>query len=70
MTGAALTVQDATGNGSASSVDVQWLPKSYRVRASSDVGGGMRIVIGVWGTWEPPRTYYVDNVPPLFTRAS
>jgi hypothetical protein len=69
-TGAALTVQDATGNGSASSVGVQWLPKSYRVRASSDAGGRIRIVIGVWGTWETPRTYYVDNVRILFTRAS
>jgi len=69
-TGAALTVQDATGNGSASSVGVQWLQKNYRVRATSDAGGRIRIVIGVWGTWETPRTYYVDNVRILFTRAS
>jgi hypothetical protein len=68
-TGAELTVQDATGNGSGSSVGVQWLPKSYRVRASSDAGGHMRIVIGVWGTWETPRTYYVDDVRLRFTRA-
>ena len=69
-TAAALTVQDATGNGSASNVGVQWLPKSYRVRASSDAGGRMQIVIGVWGTWATPRTYYIDNVQLLFTRAS
>ena len=69
-TAAALTVRDASGNGSASDVGVQWLPKSYRVRASSDAGGRMQIVIGVWGTWETPRTYYIDNVQLLFTRAS
>ncbi len=69
-TAASLTVQDATGNGSASDVGVQWLHKSYNVRASSDAGGRMQIVIGVWGTWETPRTYYIDNVRVLFTRAS
>ena len=69
-TAAALTVQDATGNGSASDVGVQWLQKSYRMRAVSDPGGRIHIVIGVWGTWETLRTYYVDNVRLLFTRAS
>ena len=68
-TAAALTVQEATGNGSPANVGVRWLQKSYRVRASSDAGGRMRIVIGVWGTWETPRTYYIDNVRLLFTRA-
>jgi hypothetical protein len=69
-TAAALTVQDATGNGSASDVGVQRLHKSYNVRASSDAGGRMQIVIGVWGTWETPRTYYIDNVRLLFTQTS
>ncbi len=69
-TAAALTVQDATGNGSPSNVGVQWLQKRYRVPASSDAGGRLQIVIGVWGTWETPRTYYIDNVRLLFTRAS
>jgi len=69
-TAAALTVQDATGNGSSSDVGVQWLQKSYRTRAVSDPGGRIHIVIGVWGTWETSRTYYVDNVRLLFTRAS
>jgi hypothetical protein len=40
------------------------------MRAVSDPGGRIHIVIGVWGTWETPRTYYVDNVRLLFTRAS
>lgn len=69
-TAAALTVRDASGNGSASDVGVQWLPKSYRMRAVSDPGGRIQIVIGVWATWETPRTYYIDNVRLLFTRAS
>ena len=69
-TAAALEVQDATGNGSASSVGVQWLQKSYRVQAVSDPGGHIQIVVGVWGTWQTPRTYYIDNVRLLFTRAS
>lgn len=69
-TAAALTVQDATGNGSAANVGVKWLQKSYRQRAVSDSGGRIQIVIGVWGTWATPRTYYIDNVRLLFTRAS
>ena len=69
-TAAALTVRDATGNGSASNVGVQWLQKSYRMRAVSDPGGRIQIVLGVWGTFETARTYYIDNVRLLFTRAS
>jgi hypothetical protein len=70
MTGAALMVQNATGNGSASSVGVQWIEKSYHIRAPSDAWSCIRIVIGVWETWETPRTCCLDREQLLFSRAN
>ena len=33
------------------------------VSSSRPAADGMiHVVIGVWGTWETPRTYYVDDV--------
>jgi hypothetical protein len=46
-----------------------WLSKSYRVSASSGADGRMTVVIGLWGTSEGARSYYIDNVRLLFTRA-
>lgn len=64
-----LTVQDATGNGAVSGTGLVWLSKSYRVSASSGADGRMTVVIGLWGTSEGARSYYIDNVRLLFTRA-
>jgi hypothetical protein len=25
------------------------------------------VVVGIWGTWETPRTYYVDDLSVQFT---
>ena len=56
------TVQDHTGNGSDSDVGYRWLRKSVSPSISADGSGRVYVVLGVWGTWETPRTYYVDDV--------
>ena len=65
-----LVVQDGTGSGSATDSGHQWLEKSYTARATADEDGRIHLVLGVGGTWETPRAYYIDNVRVLFTRAS
>lgn len=54
--------QGNTGNGSPNDVGYQWLPKQYEFTVSSGSSSTLYVVIGVWGTWQGPRTYYVDNV--------
>ena len=70
VSAAELMIQDATGNGSGTDVGNRWLAKRYAARAQADSEGRLYVVLGVWGTWETPRTYYVDNVRLLFTRVS
>ena len=39
-----------------------WLDKSYDSIVTPGAGGRLWVLIGVWGTWEGPGTYYVDAV--------
>ena len=39
-----------------------WLGKSYRDVVQTDLSGRIVVVVGVWGTFETPRTYYLDAV--------
>jgi hypothetical protein len=39
-----------------------WLDKSYTFTVQSDASATLHVVIGVWGTYEVARTYYVDSV--------
>ena len=57
-----LTFQDETANGSESDVGLRWLEKSYTLTIASDSEGEIWVTVGVWGRWETPRTYYVDNL--------
>ncbi|HVF11178.1 MAG TPA: hypothetical protein VNA16_10265 [Abditibacteriaceae bacterium] len=57
-----LTYQGNTGNGSDTDVGFRWLQKSYNFEVTSGGDGKLYVDIGVWGTWETPRTYYIDNV--------
>ena len=61
-----LTVQDATTAGDG----YEWTERSYTVRATSDEEGLMVVVLGLWGTSAESRTYYVDNVHLVMTRAN
>lgn len=56
-----LLYQGSTGNG-AQSPGHKWLSKSYDFTAQSSADGKLYLSIGVWGTWETTRTYYVDSV--------
>jgi len=62
-----LLFQESTGNNAQPEDGFVWLTKSYdfNVRSSSD--GKLYIIIGVWGTWETARTYYIDNVTISFS---
>lgn len=54
------TVQDHTGNGANNDVGYRWLHKSFHAAVPGDVSGVVYVVVGIWGTWETPRTYFVD----------
>jgi hypothetical protein len=56
------TSQEPTGNGAGRDVGYQWQRKYFRTSARGDPSGALYVVVGVWGTWETPRTYYVDDV--------
>lgn len=62
----AATLHDDTGSGANSSGYV-WLRKSVQMSANGNASGLIYVVIGVWGTFEVARTYYVDNVAVTLT---
>ena len=67
-TAAGLIFQDDTGNGAGSDVGFRWIEKSYQTDAVASAGGTLWFAIGVWGTSEFSRTYYVDRVHITLTR--
>jgi len=54
--------QEATGNGLEEPGGHVWLGKRYDSTVESGPEGKLWVVIGVWGTWESPRTYFLDDV--------
>src|SRR5690606_598930 len=54
--------RDLTGTGGDEPSEIVWLPKRYRFTATSGPGGELHVVVGVWGTHETTRTYFVDDV--------
>jgi hypothetical protein len=57
-----LRYQEDTGNGAASNRGFVWSHRSYDFELAPAEGGRMYAFIGVWGTWETARTYYLDNI--------
>lgn len=57
-----LTYQGHTGNGFDFDAGYIWLDKNYEFVINSDTSKNLWIAIGVWGTWEGPRTYYLDSL--------
>jgi hypothetical protein len=51
--------QDSTGNGH-SGPGYVWVPKRYTIPIQTDATGRAVIVVGIWGTWETARTYFLD----------
>jgi hypothetical protein len=39
-----------------------WLEKSVQKEITAGADGKLYIILGIWGTWECPRTYYFDNL--------
>lgn len=64
-----LTFRDDTGNGASTDAGYVWQERVYTARATADEDGMLWVSIGVWGTWETARTYYVDDVRLQLTRA-
>ena len=57
-----LVYQEATGNNATPEDGFVWLRKSYDFDVKSGPDGKVGVLIGIWGTWETARTYYLDNV--------
>lgn len=57
-----LTYQGLTANGESSNTGYKWLEKSYDFNVLSAADGTFYVDVGVWGTWETYRAYYIDNV--------
>lgn len=64
-----LTFQEETGTGSDEDVGHVWLPKSYVFTATTGTDGRLYVAIGVWGTFESLRIYYLDDVQIRFSIA-
>jgi hypothetical protein len=64
-----LVYQGDTGNGAKSEVGYLWLEKDYSFSVESDATGKLYVVVGVWGVWETPRTYYLDDLKVAFTES-
>lgn len=57
-----LTFQGDTGHEQGLGSGVVWVDKTYALSARSDAAGSLWVSIGVWGTYEVTRTYYLDDV--------
>jgi len=56
-----LSFQDDTGHHQGEE-DYIWLNKSYKIYFKTNDDGLAYVAIGVWGTWDYPRTYFIDEV--------
>lgn len=57
-----LVFQGDTGNEADSNVGFKWMNKSYDFTIESSSEGEIYVTLGVWGTWETDRIYFIDNV--------
>jgi hypothetical protein len=57
-----LVYQRDTGNGADKDEGYKWLHKTYTFDMRTGPEKEIYVVIGVWGTWETARTYYIDKV--------
>jgi hypothetical protein len=63
-----LEFQGETGNGEDEDVGYQWLDKTYTFTAETDAAGELWVSVGIWGTFEVVRTYFVDDLQVRFER--
>ena len=62
-----LVFQGETGTGEDEDTGVVWLEKSHELTVTASASGQLWVSLGVWGTWETHRTYYIDDVAIVFT---
>jgi hypothetical protein len=62
-----LTFQGGTSTGEDEEVGIVWLEKSHAFTATAGPSGELWASLGVWGTFETLRTYYVDDLRIEFT---
>jgi hypothetical protein len=62
-----LTFQDDTGHGEGPDAGYVWQDRAYTFTAVAPGDSLLHVAIGVWGTWETARTYFVDDVSITFT---
>lgn len=65
--GKGLVFQGTTGNGSDTDTGYRWLEKAYSFPVTTGADGRVYVVLGVWGTWETARTYFIDDVSVRFS---
>jgi hypothetical protein len=53
---------DNTSAGSEPVTGVVWLHKTYTTRVTTGPSGKLYVPVGVWGTWETQRVYFLDNL--------
>ena len=64
-----LAFQDETGNGASEDLGHVWGTRSYSLgMANAGDDGLLWVALGVWGTFEVSRTYFVDDLELTFTR--
>ena len=54
--------QGDTGHGGDADAGYVWVAKEYVSAVTAGSTGRLYLVVGIWGTWEGPRTYYVDDL--------
>lgn len=65
-----LTFREETGTGSDEDAGHVWTARRYELGTlTADPETGLLwVALGVWGTFETARTYYIDDVELIFTR--
>lgn len=61
------TRHEDTGNGTPGHTGYLWLHKSFSKTITGNTNRRIYVIIGIWGTYEAPRTYYVDDLKVLIT---
>ncbi|MFY9610253.1 MAG: hypothetical protein WAU45_16770 [Blastocatellia bacterium] len=61
--------QDFTGAGDSGS-GYKWLKKKHEFNVLSRDEGMLHIIVGIWGVFERPYTYYVDQVQVTLTKTA
>lgn len=64
-----LGVQGDTGHDQGQVEGPVWTEKEFTFRSRTGADARLWVSVGVWGTWETERTYYLDEVEVAFTRA-